>query len=418
MVWLVTGVLFLVPFVDPRRPFRWLHLDLIVLLAFGAVSVGVGPLHTPSPALGKSIWVYRTAYATVGIGLVYVLVRMLIEGLRPRSRRESLVPLVPIRWLGVAALAMALFHVGYVATGARPVVDPGQASVQGADLIVRGEGLYDAPFSEANPNGNTYGPANYLLYVPFAEAFQSTDTAARAAALFFDLLTGVGLFLLGWRLGPRGRPSLGVALAFAWFSYPYALFAAAYGSQDALVAFLLVMALLVLTRPALSGGMIAIAAAVKFVPAAVAPLFATATGSRNLRSSAFFVAAFAVVSVALFLPFIPDGGLRELYDRTIGFQAGRDPEGSVWALSAHLHPAQVAVRVGAAALAILVAFVPRHKTPGQLAAFAAAVLVSLELGLSFWVPLYIVWFAPFAFLALFLSYEPDPRPASPSTRSR
>ena len=62
---------------------------------------------------------------------------------------------------------MALFHVVYVATSAKPVIDVGQVSVRGADRIVRGEGLYDEPFPKPYPNGNTYGPANYLLYVPF-----------------------------------------------------------------------------------------------------------------------------------------------------------------------------------------------------------------------------------------------------------
>ena len=35
-VWLPLALLFLAPFVDPRRPFRLLHLDLAVLLGFGA----------------------------------------------------------------------------------------------------------------------------------------------------------------------------------------------------------------------------------------------------------------------------------------------------------------------------------------------------------------------------------------------
>jgi Glycosyltransferase family 87 len=407
VVWLVTGVLFLVPFLEPRRPFRGLHLDLIVLLAFGALLVRIF-------TSGGGIWVYRTAVVCVAIGLVYVLVRMLAEGLRPGSRPEALVPLVPIRWLAIGAVAMALFHVGYVVANPRPVVDVGQVSVLGADRIIRGQGLYDVPFSRRYPHGDTYGPANYLLYVPFQAALPSTHSnghmvAARAAALTFDLLTGLGLFLLGWRLRPpRGRGELGVALTFAWFSYPYTLFVAAYSFNDALVALLLVMALLVVTSPAVSGAANAIGSAVKFASAALVPLFATATGRRNLRSWALFVAVFAAVTAAQFLPFMPDGGLRELYDRTIGWQAARDPAGSVWALSSSLHPGQVAVRGVAVALAILVAFVPRRKTPVQLAALGAAVLATFELGLSYWIPSYIVWFAPFAFLALFRSYVTTP----------
>nr|MBA2629408.1 hypothetical protein [Thermoleophilaceae bacterium] len=38
-VWIPLCLLFLAPFIDPRRPFRLLHLDLLVLLAFGASHV-------------------------------------------------------------------------------------------------------------------------------------------------------------------------------------------------------------------------------------------------------------------------------------------------------------------------------------------------------------------------------------------
>ena len=80
--------------------------------------------------------------------------------------------------------------------------------MRGADRLVRGEALYDEPFPKPYPNGNTYGPANYLLYVPFEFAFPSVHACnhmvpARAAAVTFDLLTGLGLFLLGRRLRPK-----------------------------------------------------------------------------------------------------------------------------------------------------------------------------------------------------------------------
>ena len=62
-------------------------------------------------------------------GALYVLVRMLAHGFRPRPQLQSLVPLIPTRWLALAAVAMALFHVVYVATSAKPVIDVGQVSV-------------------------------------------------------------------------------------------------------------------------------------------------------------------------------------------------------------------------------------------------------------------------------------------------
>ena len=74
-VWIPLCLLFLAPFVDPRRPFRLLHLDLLVLLAFGVSHVffNRGEIATSVPL------VYPV--------LLYLLVRMLLAGFRPRERR-------------------------------------------------------------------------------------------------------------------------------------------------------------------------------------------------------------------------------------------------------------------------------------------------------------------------------------------
>ena len=58
------------------------------------------------------------------------------------------------------------------------------------------------------------------------------------------------------------------------------------------------------------------------------------------------------------------------------------------------------VKVAAAALALLVAFVPRRRDAVQVAALGAAVLVALQLGATHWFYLYVVWFAPLALVAL------------------
>ena len=48
---------------------------------------------------------------------------------------------------------------------------------------------------------------------------------------------------------------------------------------------------------------------------------------------------------------------------------------------------------------------PRRKTPVQVAALGAAVLVALQLAVAHWFYLYIVWFAPFVLVALFALYR-------------
>jgi peptidoglycan/LPS O-acetylase OafA/YrhL len=50
--------------------------------------------------------------------------------------------------------------------------------------------------------------------------------------------------------------------------------------------------------------------------------------------------------------------------------------------------------------AIVVAFVPRRKSPLQLAAFTAALLAGFELCLTYWLYTYIPWFFGFAAIAM------------------
>jgi uncharacterized membrane protein YjjB (DUF3815 family) len=57
---------------------------------------------------------------------------------------------------------------------------------------------------------------------------------------------------------------------------------------------------------------------------------------------------------------------------------------------------EVLLLVGAAA----VYFVPRRKSPLQLAALTAALLVGCELVLTHWFYLYLPWFFPFAAIAV------------------
>src|SRR3954466_10374794 len=103
-------------------------------------------------------------------------------------------------------------------------------------------------------------------------------------------------------------------------------------ANDSLIAMLLVGTMLALTSAPASAVMVALGSAAKFGPAALAPLFATGTGERRWRSAIAFGIAFLTVSALLILPFLPDGGLRELYDRTLGYQGSRSSPFSVWGL--------------------------------------------------------------------------------------
>jgi hypothetical protein len=389
-VWIPLCLLFLLPFVDFRRPLRLLHLDLLVLLAFG-----VSHVFFNRGEIGLSV---PLAYPV----LLYLLARVLWAGFSPRRREGPLVPHVPLTWLAVGIIFLAAFRVGLNVVDSN-VIDVGYAGVVGADRIVDGDSLYGDGFSDDVEHGDTYGPVNYLLYVPFEQALPWSGAwddlpAAHGAAIFFDLLVIGGLFLLGRRLR-RGREGLvlGIALAYAWTAYPYTAFVLESNANDTLVALACVGALLSLTlRPVasgLAGGVaLGVGAAAKFVPLALAPLFAR-------RAPLVFASALALVVAATVLPLVPDGGPRELYDRTVGYQAGRPSPFAIWG-QIELGWLHTVVKAAAVGLALLVAFVPRRPTPRQVAALGAAVVIAVQLAATHWFYLYVVWFVPFVLVVV------------------
>jgi hypothetical protein len=412
-IWLPLCVAFLAPFVWWRKPFRMLHLDLLVMLAFGA-----SHFFFNRAEIDKSV---PLAYPV----LLYLLVRLLwlgfARGPRPAARG-------PLTWAKTAWLAAALvFLIGFriaLNVADSNVIDVGYAGAIGADHIVHGKPLYEGNFPNDNEHGDTYGPVDYLVYVPFEQVLPWNgkwgDVApAHGAAIFFDLVTLLGLLVLGRRLraGPAGT-ALGVALAYAWAAYPYTLYALDSNSNDTLVAAVLVWALVALRSAPVRGALIGLGAAAKFVPLALAPLFATADPRHRWRGALVFSVVVVLTFVLPFLPFIPDGGVRALYDRTLGYQVGRDSPFSIWGQH-DLGVLWTVVKGIAAGLAVLVAFVPRRKTPVQVAALGAAVLVAFQIAAAHWFYLYIAWFAPFALLAFFArhSTEPEaPAPAVPEQR--
>jgi hypothetical protein len=395
-------VLFLLPFFDPRRPFRLVHLDLLALLAFAASHIyfNRGQIDVSVPL----------AYPP----MVYLLARMLWMGFRPRERPQKLVPHASVAVLALGLLFLVGFRVALNVADAK-VIDVGYAGTIGADRIADGDQLYgEGEWPKGIEKGDTYGPVNYLAYLPWEQALPWKGTwdelpSAHAAALTFDLLTLLGLLVLGRRLraGPEGT-LLGVALAYAWAAYPYSTFVLQSNANDSLVAALVVWALVFLRSPAGRGAMVGLAAAAKFTPIVLAPLFVTASGGeRRWRNALIASAVLVAVIVAAFVPWIPDGGVRELYDRTLGYQAGRKSPFSLWGQQPGLEWLHVATIAFAGLLAIAVAFVPKRKSPMQVAALAAAVMVAIELTADHWFYLYIVWFAPLVLVAAFLPLRTD-----------
>ena len=412
-VWLTLSALFVLPFLRP--PLRLLHLDLAVLLAFSVSYAFVG-----AAQIGISV---PSAYPL----LLYLLVRMLgVAVARARGRspadRPPLRLAVPYTFLAVAVVFLVGFRVGLNITDGN-VIDVGYAGVIGADRVLEGEPLYGS-FPADNRRGDTYGPVNYYAYVPFVAAMPwgggwDELPAAHGAAVAFDLLSILLCFLVGRRV--RG-PGLGILLAYLWAAYPFTLLVSNSGANDALVGALVLLALLAVARPVPRGVAIALAGLTKFAPLALAPLAATyrgggragewaPAGQRGFVRPVVLTALAALVAVAVLLaPVVAGGELGLFYERTLGFQNDRGSPFSVWGLY-DLPGPQTAVKVSGVLLALVVAVVPRRRDVVVLAALGAAVLIVLQLGVTHWFYLYLVWFLPLVLLALLAPHEePDPFP--------
>ncbi len=398
-VWLPLCLLFVAPFLpwrrgpDRRRAWSLLHVDLLVLLGFSLSLVFFNHAE-----IGISV---PLAYPF----LLYLLARMLALAFGRGRPRAPLRLAVPVPWLAVAVIFLVGFRVGLNVANSN-VIDVGYAGVIGAHKLVDGQHLYGGWPSD-NAEGDTYGPVNYYAYVPAYAIFGWSGTwddlpAAHAAAILFDLLTLLGLYILGRRI--RG-PTLGTVLAYAWAAYPFTLYALSSNSNDSLVSLLIVAALLVITSAPARGVAGALAGLTKFAPLALGPLLMRGTGERPRgRSLIAFVVAYAFTSFLVMLPIVLDHNLHAFWTDTISYQAGRPSPFSVWGLWGGLSFEQHVVQGAAAMLAVGVALLPGRRTLVEVAALGAAVLIALQLGLSHWFYLYIVWFFPLVMVALLGSF--------------
>jgi hypothetical protein len=379
-VWIGLCVLFLAPFARP--PLRLLHLDLAVLLAFSISYAYFGAAN-----LDVSV---PSAYPL----LAYLLGRMLWVAFRPGRAAPLRLAFSP------SALLLGLvFLVGFrivlnVTNG--NVIDVGYAGVIGADRLLHGETLYGG-FPADNARGDTYGPLAYAAYAPFVAAFPWGGAwddlpAAHAAALAFDLACLAGLWFAGRRFGGR---TLGLLLAYLWVACPFTLLVVNSGANDALVGALVLATLLCLARPAARGALAVAAGLTKFAPLGLLPLFAT-YGRGRVAS----VVAAAITAALVLVPVAIGPGFELFWDRTLGFQSERDSPFSIWGLYDGLEGLQAALTLAAAGLAVAVAFVPRERDEITVAALAAAVLIALQLTVSHWFYLYLVWFLPLLLIAL------------------
>jgi hypothetical protein len=422
-IWGAFCLVFLVGLGDFRRPLSIRNLDLVMLL---------------SPT--ASLWFFNhgdvfTAVPLFYPALVWVVLRGVWVGFTGRGSRSR--PLWPVWALLAATVFLAGFRVG-LNLEASNVIDVGYSGVIGAERIAsEGEapwgnfpvednrpacGPADASgeirdhvqtngrCESANPQGDTYGPTAYEAYIPgYLVAGWSGKwdnlPAVHYTSIAFDLLTIIGLWLVGLRFG--GARLAGV-LAFAWAAYPFTQYASNSNTNDAIMPCVLVYGFWLAASPVGRGVLGALSGWSKFASLIVMPLWLTYPGR---RPSWRFAAAFAVTTVAAFSVVLlepsPLHELRVFWDRTIAWQVGRSSPFSLWDWRQYharglpdLHLLQRALQALLVAFALAVAWFPRRKSPLQLAALTAALLAGFELVQTYWLYTYIPWFFPFAAIAV------------------
>ncbi len=398
-VWVPLCLLFFLPFFPWRRkPTLW-HLDLLMLLSFS-----VSLLFFNRANIGISV-------PLVYPGLLYFLVRMVLLGFFGKGKPSQPLRLtLPIRWLTVIMIFLVGFRIGLNVVNSN-VIDVGYAGVIGADKIVHNQPLY-GNWPSSNYYGDTYAPFNYFAYVPAYLVFGWSGQwdglpTAHAAAILFDLLTMLGLFLLGRSM--RGPPT-GILLAYLWAAFPFTTYVLCSNSNDSLVACLLVYCLLVLRWSVARGIGGALAAMTKFAPFALGPLLLRGLGPPPRPAQVVkFCVAYGLTIAALMIIVFARHDWHWFWHDSIAYQAGRPAPFSVWGLwGGPTHVLRIperAVLGVAVVIAITALFRPRgNRTLVQVAALGAAIIICLQCGISYWFYLYVVWFFPFVIVALVLAH--------------
>ena len=437
-VWVAFCLVFLLGLGNLRRPLSMRNLDLLALLGF-----------TVSLAFFDRGEIFRSVPLVYPV-LVYLLGRGLWVGFGLRG--PPLASVWPTWVLAAATVFLLGFRVGLNLEAPRGVIDVGLAGVVGASRILDGEAPYGnmpqrGDLEPCGPKdaegqvreriqtngrceagierGDTYGPVSYLAYVPATSIFGWSGKwdslpAAHATSIAFDLLAILGLVLVGLRFG---GVRLAALLGFGWAAYPFTAYTLNANTNDAIMPAILLLGFWLVTSDWARGGAVALAGWTKFAALLVAPLWATypvLEVRRVLRFAAgFLVATVAAFSILLLEPSLWDA-MRTFWERTIGFQAGRNSPFSIWGWGQYhaegipdLGFLQPAVAVLAVVLALVVALVPRRKGPVELAALTAAVLVAFQLTLTHWFYLYLPWVLPFVLLWLLL-----PQPHAQETETR
>jgi hypothetical protein len=392
-VWGPLALLFALAFWRTDKLYSLRNLDIVALLGF-LVSQGF----FRQGVIQESVLLWYPP-------LIYLFFRTLLMGfgLGERVEKTSNFPTPVLFVLGAVASGFLLL----LNLDAR-VIDVGYAGVVGADLIVHGTLPYGNMTGDVG-QGDTYGPLNYLLYVPFLLAFGWSGLwdylpAAHALTAFVFVGGALALLFAGWRYsGARG----GAALLFAWAVFPYTLYSTNNNTNDVVVAAIAAVGLALAASPLARGASVAAGFAVKLFPLILAPLWMFYEGRK--RSSALLDFAIGGLGVVLLTFWVlaldgnPVGGVTLFFEKTLTYQGDRQTPWSIFTQVPEVGFLHLPLTVGVILLGFLLAVVPKRRTLRRLGALSAALVIGFQLTANYWFYTYVIWFEPFVFLALLLA---------------
>lgn len=336
--------------------------------------------------------------------LIYLLIRTLLLGfgIGERVEKTSNFP----TWLLFALAAISGGFVLALNTDAR-VIDVGYAGVAGGQLIMDGLLPY-GNMPDSVETGDTYGPLNYLLYIPFIVMFGFSGDwdflpAAHALTSFSFIAGALAMIYAGWRFS---GPKPAAALVFAWCVFPYTLYSTNNNTNDIIVASAAAVGIALAASPIARGAAIAAGFSIKLYPIILGPLWLLHGGLRRRPVTDFIIGGAAVI-VMTFWVLLMDGNPLDnavlFYEKTLAFQGDRETPWSILAQVPRLSFLQTPLTVLTVVLAIAVALVPRKRTIRRLAAFSAALVILFQLTVNYWFYPYVTWFEPFIFIALLVA---------------
>ena len=284
------------------------------------------------------------------------------------------------------------------------VIDVGYAGVVGADRILDGVTPYGNMPSDVG-TGDTYGPLNYLFYVPTILMFGFSGEwdflpAARAVTVFAYVLGALAMFYAGWRFSSA---RVGMALVLAWAVFPYTLYTTNNNTNDILVASVTAVGLALATSPVARGVAVTAGFAIKLYPLVLVPMWLLHDDVRKRPIVKFVLGGAAVVAASFWVLFLDGnilGSLRGFYERTLAFQGERDTPWTIFTQIPQTEALQSPLIAAVILLGFVLAVFPRKRTVRRLAALSAALIIAFQLTTSYWFYPYVTWFQPFVFLAL------------------